>query len=203
MSLPPVAKKEPLVRSHHGDAVVDEYEWLRDKESPDTIAYLEAENAYAEEQTAHLAELRQTIFDEIKDRTEETDLSVPSRHGDWWYYARTLEGKQYGLRCRCPIDDKDDWTPPDLDAHSEIPGEQILLDSNVEAEGHEFVSLGAFTISVDGNRLAYSTDTRGDERYTIRFKDLRTGDILDDEITGASHGATWSLTGSHVFYTTV
>ncbi|MGZ8770766.1 MAG: S9 family peptidase, partial [Aeromicrobium sp.] len=203
MSLPPVAKKEPLVRSHHGDAVVDEYEWLRDKESPDTIAYLEAENAYAEEQTAHLAELRQTIFDEIKDRTEETDLSVPSRHGDWWYYARTLEGKQYGLRCRCPIDDKDDWTPPDLDAHSEIPGEQILLDSNVEAEGHEFFSLGAFTISVDGNRLAYSTDTRGDERYTIRFKDLRTGDILDDEITGASHGATWSLTGSHVFYTTV
>ncbi|MGZ5420813.1 MAG: S9 family peptidase [Aeromicrobium sp.] len=203
MSLPPVAKKEPLVRSHHGDAVVDEYEWLRDKESPDTIAYLEAENAYAEEQTAHRAELRQTIFDEIKDRTEETDLSVPSRHGDWWYYARTLEGKQYGLRCRCPIDDKDDWTPPDLDAHSEIPGEQILLDSNVEAEGHEFFSLGAFTISVDGNRLAYSTDTRGDERYTIRFKDLRTGDILDDEITGASHGATWSLTGSHVFYTTV
>ncbi|MGZ8761611.1 MAG: S9 family peptidase [Aeromicrobium sp.] len=203
MSLPPVAKKEPLVRSHHGDAVVDEYEWLRDKESPDTIAYLEAENAYAEEQTAHLAELRQTIFDEIKDRTEETDLSVPSRHGDWWYYARTLEGKQYGLRCRCPIDDKDDWTPPELDAHSDIPGEQILLDSNVEAEGHEFFSLGAFTISVDGNRLAYSTDTRGDERYTIRFKDLRTGDILDDEITGASHGATWSLTGSHVFYTTV
>ncbi|MGZ5370934.1 S9 family peptidase [Aeromicrobium sp.] len=203
MSLPPVAKKEPLVRSHHGDAVVDEYEWLRDKESPDTIAYLEAENAYAEEQTAHLAELRQTIFDEIKDRTEETDLSVPSRHGDWWYYARTLEGKQYGLRCRCPIDDKDDWTPPDLDAHSEIPGEQILLDSNVEAEGHEFFSLGAFTISVDGNWLAFSTDTRGDERYTIRFRDLRTGDILDDEITGASHGATWSLTGSHVFYTTV
>lgn len=203
MSLPPVAKKEPLVRSHHGDDVVDDYEWLRDKESPGTIAYLEAENAYADEQTAHLAELRQTIFDEIKGRTEETDLSVPSRHGDWWYYARTLEGKQYGLRCRCPIDDKDDWTPPELDAHSDIPGEQILLDSNVEAEGHEFFSLGAFTVSVDGNWLAYSTDTRGDERYTIRFKDLRTGDILDDKITGASHGATWSLTGSHVFYTTV
>jgi oligopeptidase B len=203
MSLPPVAKKEPLVRSHHGDDVVDDYEWLRDKDSPDTIAYLEAENAYADEQTAHLAELRQTIFDEIKDRTEETDLSVPSRHGDWWYYARTLEGKQYGLRCRCPIEDKDDWTPPELDAHSDIPGEQILLDSNVEAEGHEFFSLGAFTISVDGNWLAYSTDTRGDERYTIRFRDLRTGDILDDEITGASHGATFSLTGSHVFYSTV
>jgi len=203
MSLPPVAKKEPLVRSHHGDDVVDDYEWLRDKESPETLAYLEAENAYADEQTAHLAELRQTIFDEIKDRTEETDLSVPTRHGNWWYYARTLEGKQYGLRCRCPISDLNDWTPPELDARSDIADEQILLDSNVEAEGHEFFSLGAFTLSVDGNWLAYSTDTRGDERYTIRFKDLRTGELLDDEITGASHGATWSLTGSHVFYTTV
>ncbi|MDQ3158503.1 MAG: S9 family peptidase [Actinomycetota bacterium] len=203
MSLPPVAKKEPLVRSHHGDDVVDDYEWLRDKEAPETISYLEAENAYAEEQTAHLAELRQQIFDEIKDRTEETDLSVPSRYGDWWYYARTLEGKQYGMHCRCPISDKDDWTPPQLDAHSDIPGEQILLDSNVEAEGHEFFSLGAFTLSVDGNWLAYSTDTVGDERYTIHFKDLRTGALLDDEITGASHGATWSLTGSHVFFTTV
>jgi len=203
MSLPPVAKKEPLVRSHHGDDVVDDYEWLRDKESPETLAYLEAENAYADEQTAHLAELRQTIFDEIKDRTEETDLSVPTRHGNWWYYARTLEGKQYGLRCRCPISDLNDWTPPELDARSDIADEQILLDSNVEAEGHEFFSLGAFTLSVDGNWLAYSTDTRGDERYTICFKDLRTGELLDDEITGASHGATWSLTGSHVFYTTV
>jgi len=203
MSLPPVAKKEPVVRSHHGDEVIDDYDWLRDKESPETLDYLEAENAYAEDQTAHQAELRQQIFDEIKSRTEETDLSVPSRYGDWWYYARTIEGKQYGLRCRCPISDKDDWTPPELDAHSDIPGEQILLDSNVEAEGHEFFSLGAFTLSADGNWLAYSTDTVGDERFTIRFKDLRTGTLLDDEITGASHGATWSLTGSHVFYTTV
>lgn len=203
MSLPPVARKEPFVRTHHGDDVIDDYEWIRDKKSPETLAYLEAENVYAEEQTAGQAELRQQIFDEIKSRTEETDLSVPSRHGDWWYYARTVEGKQYGLRCRCPIGNVDDWTPPVLDAHADIPGEQILLDSNVEAEGHEFFSLGAFGLSVDGNWLAYSTDTRGDERFTIRIKDLRTGELLDDKITGASHGATLSLTGSHVFYSTV
>lgn len=203
MNLPPVAKKEPLVRSHHGDEVIDDYEWLRDKESPETLAYLEAENAYAEEQMAHLADLRQKIFDEIKERTQETDLSVPSRYGDWWYYSRTVEGKQYGLRCRCPIDDKDDWTPPELDAHAEIPGEQILLDSNIEAEGHEFFSVGAFSISADGNWLAYSTDTTGDERFTIRIKNLQTGEVLPDEITGASHGATLTLDGSHVFYTTV
>ena len=203
MSLPPVARKEPFVRTHHGDNFVDDYEWLRDKKSAETLAYLEAENVYAEELTADQAELRQQIFDEIKNRTEETDLSVPSRHGNWWYYARTVEGKQYGLRCRCPIDNADDWTPPVLDAHADIPGEQILLDSNVEAEGHEFFSLGAFGLSVDDNWLAYSTDTRGDERFTIRIKDLRTGELLDDEITGASHGATLSLTGSHVFYSTV
>ena len=203
MSLPPVARKEPFVRTHHGDNFVDDYEWLRDKKSAETLAYLEAENVYAEELTADQAELRQQIFDEIKNRTEETDLSVPSRHGNWWYYARTVEGKQYGLRCRCPIDNADDWTPPVLDAHADIPGEQILLDSNVEAEGHEFFSLGAFGLSVDDNWLAYSTDTRGDERFTIRIKNLRTGELLDDEITGASHGATLSLTGSHVFYSTV
>ena len=203
MSLPPIARTIPLVRSHHGDDVTDDYEWLRDKESPETIAYLEAENDYATEQTEHLADLRQTIFDEIKNRTEETDLSVPTRHGEWWYYSRTVEGKQYGLRCRCPIEDASDWTPPTLDAHAEIPGEQILLDSNIEAEGHEFFSLGAFSLTVDGNWLAYSIDTKGDERFTIRIKDLRTGELLPDEITGASHGATWSLKGSHLFYTTV
>lgn len=203
MSLPPIARKEPLVRSHHGDDVTDDYEWLRDKEAAETISYLEAENDYTGEQTEHLAELRQTIFDEIKSRTEETDLSVPTRHGSWWYYSRTVEGKQYGLRCRCPIGDVDNWTPPTLDAHSDIAGEQILLDSNLEAEGHEFFSLGAFSLTVDGNWLAYSIDTKGDERFTIRVKDLRTGELLPDEITGASHGATWSLTGSHLFYTTV
>lgn len=203
MTVPPVARKVPTIRSHHGDNFTDDYEWLRDKESPDTIAYLEAENTYAEEQTADLDGLRQTIFEEIKSRTQETDLSVPTRHGDWWYYSRTVEGKQYALRCRCPIGDATDWNPPELDIHTDIPGEQVLLDSNVEAEGHDFFSLGAFSVTDDGTLLAYSVDTVGDERFTIRVKDLRTGALLADEISGASHGATWSLTGSHLFYSTV
>jgi oligopeptidase B len=84
-STPPVAKRVPHERTHHGDTVVDEYEWLRDKKSPDTVAYLEAENAYTEQQTSHLAGLRERIFTEIKSRTQETDLSVPARLGDWWY----------------------------------------------------------------------------------------------------------------------
>jgi oligopeptidase B len=200
---PPTAERRPIVRRHHGDDFVDDYEWLRDKEDPATLAYLEAENAHTDAATAHLEPLRQQIFDEIKARTLETDLSVPVRRGKWWYYARTVEGQQYAIRCRCPIDDAYDWNPPLLEADAEIAGEEILLDSNVEAEGHEFFSLGAFSVSDDENLLAWSVDTQGDERYTIRVKDLRTGEVLPDEIPATSGGATWSAGGTHLFYTTV
>lgn len=203
----PTAKTVPFERVHHGDRFVDEYEWLRDKEDPEVIAHLEAENAYTEARTAHLAPLREKIFDEIKSRTQETDLSVPARLGEYWYYSRSYEGKQYGVHCRCPIDANaagiDAWTPPQLEAGTEIPGEQVLLDSNVLAEGHDFFALGAFSVSHDGNLLAFSVDTAGDERYTLRFMDLRTGELLGDEIPRTAPGATWSLDGSHVFYQTV
>ncbi|MGA4791662.1 S9 family peptidase [Nocardia sp. AB354] len=200
---PPVAKQVPAERVHHGDTFVDPYEWLRDKDDPEVIAHLEAENAYTDAQTAHLAPLRARIFDEIKSRTQETDMSVPARLGEYWYYSRSFEGKQYGVHCRCPITDVDDWTPPQLDVDIEIPGEEILLDSNVLAEGHDFFALGAYSISHDGTLLAYSTDTVGDERYVLRFKDLRSGELLGDEIPGTAPGATWSLDGTHVFYQTV
>ncbi|MEV0368024.1 S9 family peptidase [Nocardia fusca] len=203
----PTAKTVPFERVHHGDRFVDEYEWLRDKEDPEVIAHLEAENAYTEARTAHLGPLREKIFDEIKNRTQETDLSVPTRLGGYWYYSRSYEGKQYGVHCRCPIDANaagiDAWTPPQLEVGAEIPGEQVLLDSNVLAEGHDFFALGAFSVSHDGNLLAFSVDTAGDERYTLRFMDLRTGELLGDEIPRTAPGATWSLDGSHVFYQTV
>lgn len=199
----PLARRVPHERVHHGDTVLDEYEWLRDKESPETLAYLEAENAYTEARTAHLAPLREEIFEEIKRRTQETDLSVPNRVGDWWYYARTVEGQQYGLSCRCPVADADDWTPPTLDPAVPVPGEQILLDLNELAEGHDFLSLGASSVSPDGWLLAFSTDTTGDERFLLQVKDLRTGELLPDQIAGTSYGATWDLAGEHLFYTTV
>src|SRR5512144_45872 len=148
---PPRAKKVPTTRTFHGDSVVDEYEWLRDKESPETIAYLEGENAYTEQATAHLAGLRETLFEEIRSRTKETDLSVPSRIGPYWYYSRSLEGQQYGISSRCPVSGPDDWAPPALDADTEVPGEEVLLDLNELAEGHDFFSLGASSISPDGS----------------------------------------------------
>ena len=199
----PIAKKVPVQRTHHGDTVVDSYEWLRAKDDPEVIAYLEAENAYTEQETAALAPLRQQIFDEIKSRTQETDMSVPTRMGDFWYYARSFEGKQYGVHCRCPITSPDDWTPPELTADAEVVGEQILLDSNELAGDNDFFSLGAFSVSHDGALLAYSVDVIGDERYTLRFKDLRTGEELADEIPGTAPGATWALDHQHIFYLTV
>lgn len=199
----PIAKRVDTRREHHGDVFIDPYEWLRDKESKDVVDYLEAENAFTDHVTEGLAPLRQKIFDEIKARTKETDLSVPTRRGDWWYYGRSFQGKQYGVQCRCPVADPDDWTPPQLDENTEIPGEQVLLDENVEAEGHDFFSLGAASVSVDGNILAYSLDVKGDERYTLRFKDLRTGKRYDDEIVGIGAGATWAADNHTVYYVTV
>ena len=109
--VPPIPSRNPVSRSDHGDSFHDPYEWFRAKEDAAVLGHLEAENAYTEARTAHLAGLRERIFDEIKGRTLETDLSVPSRQGDWWYYGRTLEGSQYGIQCRAPLASPDDWTP--------------------------------------------------------------------------------------------
>jgi oligopeptidase B len=200
---PPVAKRVDTRREFHGDVFTDPYEWLRAKDDPEVIGHLEAENAYADSITADQEPLRQKIFDEIKARTKETDLSVPTRRGDYWYYGRSFEGKQYGVHCRCPVRGADDWTPPELDENTAVPGELVLLDENIEAEGHDFFSLGAASVSLDGNVLAFSVDVVGDERYTLRFKDLRTGAMYDDEIIGIAAGVTWSADNETVYYTTV
>src|SRR5947209_11991950 len=103
MLTPPSTARKPIERRHHGDVYVDDYEWLRDKDDPAVIAHLHEENAYTKARTENLAVLSEQIFDEIKTRTRETDLSVPTREGDWWYYSRTVAGKQYGIHFRAPI----------------------------------------------------------------------------------------------------
>ena len=200
---PPIADTVPTERTHHGDTVIDPYEWLRDKDDPKVVAYLEAENAYTKERTDHLEALRGSIFNEIKARTKETDMTVPSRDGDWWYYTRMVEGSSYGVHCRCPVADPTDWNPPIVEPEVAIPGEQILLDANAEAAGHDFFTIGALSVSDDGNLLAFSTDVLGNERYTMRFVDLRTGERLPDELADIGSGATWASDNEHVFYSTV
>ncbi|RIX31440.1 S9 family peptidase [Amnibacterium setariae] len=196
----PVAERRPLTRVHHGDEVVDRYEWLRDRDDPAVIAHLEAENAYTDARLAPLAPLRSAIYGEIKSRTKETDLSVPSREGDWWYFSRTEEGKQYARHCRAPIAGPDDWTPPTLG--DEVPGEQVLLDDDVEARGHDFYSLGSFDVSPDGRLLLWAVDTVGDERYVLHVKDLGSGAVLPDVIEGTMPGALFDADGTGIYYTT-
>jgi len=220
VTTPPTAAKRPRTRTHHGIDFVDDYEWLRDKESPDTIAYLEAENRYTETQTEHLGALRERLFDEVKTRVQETDLSVPVRMGQWWYFTRTSEGSQYGVQCRAPISGPDDWTPPSLEADTAgsdtagagapgsasagtLPGEEVVLDGNALAEGHDFFSLGTYDISDDGRRLVYGVDVEGDERYTLAVRDLETGQDLGDTIPNTGAGATFDPSGRYVFYPTV
>jgi oligopeptidase B len=202
MTTPPVAKTVPTVRTHHGDTVIDEYAWLTEKDDPDTIAYLTAENAYTEARTVDQAALRETIFDEIKARTQETDLSVPVRKGGYWYYTRTVEGQQYAIHCRRAVA-PDERVPPSTEDGSPLEGEEVLLDGNIEAGSSEFFALGTFDVSPDTHLLAYSVDLAGDERFTLRIKDLRTGQLLADQVENVFYGSAWSLDGSSLFYLTV
>lgn len=200
---PPIAAKHPITRQFHGRSFVDDYEWMRDKESAETLDYLRAENAYTEQETAHLKELTENIFQEVKSRVKETDMSVPSRRGQYWYYGRSVEGKNYGISCRVPVaEDADPWTAPVIPEEGAPEGEEILLDANELAEGTEFFAMGASTVSDSGNLLAYSVDTAGDERFSLVIKDLRTGELLSDRLEGIFYGATW-VGDDYIFYTTV
>ena len=131
---------------------------MREKDSPEVIAHLEAENAWTAAQTAHLEGLQESIFTEIKTRIKETDMSVPNRRGAYWYFSRTRAGLDYGISVRVPISGPEDWTPPTV-GEDELPGEEVVFDSNLAAEGQEFFSLGSFSLSDDGRWLLYGVDT--------------------------------------------
>ena len=198
-AIPPKAARKPVTAAYHGVELVDQWDWLKDPENPETIAHLEAENAYTDAVTADQQTLRETIFAEIKSHTVETDMSVPSRMDDWWYFTRTEEGAQYGVHCRVPVED-DSWEPPQIQRGEPLAGEQVILDGNVEAEKVPFFSLGGMTVSPDGHLLAYLVDETGDERFTLRIRDLRTGEQLPDEISGLAYGIAFDPSGTRLFY---
>ena len=186
---PPAAPKRPETLVAHGDERVDEWYWLRRREDPEVLSHIEAENAYTASVLACTEELQGRLYDEIVGRIQETDLSVPARKGDWWYLARTVEGQQYPIWCRR----KGDADGP----------EQVILDQNELAEGHEYFAVANTAVSPDANLLAYATDTNGSERFMLRLRDLGTGDDLPDEVPDTYYGVAWAGDNSTVFYTKV
>ncbi|MGH7539754.1 MAG: S9 family peptidase, partial [Gemmatimonadota bacterium] len=161
--------------------------WLAERENPDVIAYLEAENAYLEAMMAHTEDLQEALFEEIKGRIEQTDLSVPFRQDDYWYYSRTEDGKQYPIYAR---------KKGSLDAP-----EQVMLDVNALAEGHGFYAVSGLDVSSGQGTLAFGEDTVGRRIYTIRFRNLDTGEFLPDRIPGTSGNIAWAEDDRTLFYT--
>ncbi len=184
---PPAPTKVPRTTTIHGYTLVDDYFWMREKGNPEVITHLEAENAYTEQVMAHTKGLQETLYREILGRIKQTDLSVPSRIGEYFYYSRTEEGKQYPYMCR-------------RKGSMEAP-EEVLLDLNALAEGHKYLGLGAYSASDDGNWLAYSTDTTGYRQYLLQVKDLRTGALSSERIERAGN-VVWANDNKTIFYTT-
>lgn len=204
--VPPIAHKVPTQRTRHGDTFSDPYEWMRDKDSPEVLAHLRAENAYTETVSADQQPLRESIFEEIRRRTVETDLSVPARRGSWWYFLRTIEGQQHPVFCRVPADEEasslSSWTPPEVTPGVSLDGEETYFDTNAEAADHPFYSLGGMAVSEDGMLLAYSEDTSGDEHFTLRLRNLETGESLTEFVEDVHYGVHLSPDGERAYYFT-
>lgn len=183
---PPVAVKVPKVDTLHGNVLVDDYAWFRDRKNPAVIAHLEAENAYTEQMTAGTQALRDALYAEMVGRIRETDLTVPSYDAPYWYYTRTEQGKAYPIYCR---------KLRSLDA-----AEEVIFDQNLEARGRKFFSLGGFEVSPDHNLLAVLVDTTGYEDFTLRVKDLRTGRYLRDRKEKLGFGLAWASDNRTLFY---
>lgn len=186
---PPIAKRvdhyweRPTGRAH------DPWAWLRDRHDPDTLGYLAAENEYSDHWFAQHTSLIDEIYEEIRSRVQETDLGVPVRKGPWWYVTRTEEGRSYPIHCRGPV--------------AERAADSVLLDENLQAAGHDYFSLSAFDVSPDHRLLAWSSDVDGSEMYTLRVRDLATGDDLVDVLEDTTWGGTaWSADSTTLFYVT-
>jgi oligopeptidase B len=182
----PLAARRDHVRDLHGRRVADPWFWLRNREDPSVIEYLEAENRYTEEAMRHTADLQRTLFDEIRHRTQETDLTVPARRGRYWYSARTVEGRPYRIWVR-------------MEGGPEGP-EEVMLDENAEAEGHGYFHTANVAVSPDDRILAYSVDDDGAERFVTKFRRIESADDLPDVIPLSYYGSAWASDSEHYFY---
>ena len=186
---PPVAEIIPKLDIMQDEQRTDNYFWLRDKSNPKVIEYLEAENRYTEAVMKHTEPFQEQLYQELLGRIKETDLTVPEKLDDYFYYTRTETGKQYRIYCR---------KQGSLDA-----AEEILLDGNALAEGHDYMAIGAYEVSPNHQLLAYAINTTGDEKFTLRVKNLSTGELLPDEVPNIYYGVEWANDNQTLFYTTL
>lgn len=211
----PVISARPLPRTFHEDTFNDPYEWLRDIDSSEVRHIIEENNAYTKTKFKSLQPLKKQLFNEFLGHVQQTDLSVPARLKNWWYFIRTQEGSNYGIYCRIPVVDKDNWLPPVIDPQTEpgsLEGEQIYFDSNAEElrfyddtfKGEKFFSLGVLDFSKDGNILLYSVDLNGNERYDMHIRSLENYPEVSESpeiIENVAAGGCITPDGKWVYYT--
>src|SRR2546428_5481777 len=184
---PPMAERKPKKTKIHGDTLVDDYFWLREKSNPAVLEHLKAEDAYALAMMKPTEGLQAKLYKEMLSHIKQTDTNVPYRQGGYFYYTRTEEGKQYPIFCR---------KKGSTDAK-----EEIVLDQNELAKGQKFMSVGAFSPSDNGNLLAFSTDNTGYRQYTLQIKNLQTGELLPEKIERVDNVA-WATDNKTIFYVT-
>src|SRR5665213_44580 len=199
---PPTAPKRPHAITRHGDTRDDPYYWLMDRESAEVLSHLRSENDYLAQELAPLKALESELFTEIKNRIEETDISVPVRKGSWWYFERTREGLNYPISVRVPAIG-DDLTPPTINPATTFEGVQVILDENIEAGDSDFLSVGVLALSPDDTWVAVGTDFEGNERHHITVRPLANQSPIDDELDDVYYGFAWASDSRHFFYTRV
>ncbi|GAF83153.1 unnamed protein product, partial [marine sediment metagenome] len=183
----PVAKKIPKELTIHEHHRIDNYYWLNERDNPDVIEYLKAENEYKDAVMKHTEEFQQKLYDEILGRIKQTDMSVPYKFQDYYYYTRFEEGGEYPIYCR---------KKGSLEAD-----EEILLNVNEMAEGYNYYHVAGLSVSSNNNLISYGVDTISRRKYTIHFKDLTKGKILSDKIPITTGRAAWTNDNKTVFYT--
>lgn len=190
---PPIAKKFPYSHSLHGDTRTDDYFWLRERDNPEVIQYLEAENAYLQAQMGHTAQLQEQLFEEMLSHIQQTDLEVPVQEGPYFYYSRTQEGQQYKIHCRKKATSREEL---------EQAPEEVILDLNQLAVGKAYLSVSVLKPSPDHRLLAYLQNEDGSDRYTVHVKNLETGELLPDRMEGVylAGSLEWNKSGAYLFY---
>jgi oligopeptidase B len=224
---PPTVPQHPFSITRHGDTREDPYYWMMDREDEAVLVHLRAENEFLSQSFSALKPLEDELFEEIKARIEETDISVPVRKGAWWYFERTREGLNYPLSCRVPAGDEDlpeDATntyerlgvpaaerryvagtgaPPEIDPLTSLAGEQVILDENEEAGDSDYFSVGVLAVSPDDDWVCVGTDFDGDELHHLTVRALAGQPAMADELDDVHYGFAWAMDSRHFFYTRV